>query len=116
MALFSPPLTFRPCRRKEVGKTQLLLQINSVPYQKYFIKDYTMLLDCTGTDPYGEVAGTLTQTALACSLECQQNVRSRVGDRKLSEHSPEEKKFLALKPDELSLLTIQQMQVKKYSL
>jgi len=55
-----------------------------------------MLLDCTGTDPYSGVPGCVTQTALVCSLECQQNVRSQVDGRKLSEHSPKEKNFSAL--------------------
>lgn len=55
-----------------------------------------MLLDCTGTDLYSEVPGTLTQTALVCSLKCQQNVKSQVGGRKLSEQSPKGKNFLVL--------------------
>lgn len=68
-----------------------------------------MLLDCTGTDPHSEVPGTLTQTALVCSLECQQNVKSQVGGRKLSEQSLEEKNFFSFKLHELSLLAVQQM-------
>lgn len=54
-----------------------------------------MLLDCTGTDPYSEVPGTLKHTGLVCSLECQQNVKSQVGVRKLSEQSPKDKNILA---------------------
>lgn len=55
-----------------------------------------MLLDCTGTDPYSEVPGTLKHTGLVCSFECQQNVTSQVGVRKLSEQSPKDKNILAL--------------------
>lgn len=55
-----------------------------------------MLLDCTGTDPYSEVPRTLKHTGLMCSLECQQNVKSPVGVRKLSEQSPKDKNILVL--------------------
>lgn len=55
-----------------------------------------MLLNCTGTDAHSEVPGALTQTALVCGWECQQNVTSQVGGTELSEQSPKEKDIIAL--------------------
>lgn len=53
-----------------------------------------MLLDCTAQ--YREMPGTLKHTGLVCSLECQQNLKSQLGVRKLSEQSPKDKNILTL--------------------